>query len=109
MKKILILATVFGCAAAITASAGDAKENWEKTCAKCHGADGKGQTKMGQKLGVRDYSDAKVQADLKDDAAFKAIKEGLKDKEDKTLMKPAEGLTDDDIKALVAHMRSFKQ
>jgi len=109
MKKILILATVFGFAAAITASAADAKENWDKTCAKCHGADGKGQTKMGQKLGVRDYTDAKVQADLKDDAAFKAIKEGLKDKDDKTLMKPAEGLSDDDIKALVAQIRSFKQ
>jgi cytochrome c6 len=109
MKKILILATVLGFATAITARAGDAKETWEKTCTKCHGADGKGQTKMGQKLGVRDYSDAKVQADLKDDAAFKAIKEGLKDKDDKTLMKPAEGLSDDDIKALVAQVRSFKQ
>src|ERR1700742_2807627 len=109
MKKILILATVLGFATAMTALAGDAKETWEKTCAKCHGPDGKGKTKMGQKLGVRDYSDAKVQADLKDDAAFKAIKEGLKDKEDKTLMKPVEGLSDDDIKALVAQVRSFKQ
>jgi cytochrome c553 len=109
MKKILILATVFGLAAVVTASAGDAKETWDKTCAKCHGTDGKGQTKMGQKLGVRDYSDPKVQADLKDDAAFKAIKEGLKDKDDKTLMKPVEGLSDDEIKALVAQVRSFKQ
>jgi cytochrome c6 len=109
MKKLLILAAVLGFVTAMTARAGDAKETWEKTCSKCHGADGKGQTKMGQKLGVRDYTDAKVQADLKDDAAFKAIKEGLKDKEDKTLMKPAEGLSDDDIKALVAQVRSFKQ
>ena len=109
MKKLLILTTVLGFVTAMTARAGDAKETWEKTCSKCHGADGKGQTKMGQKLGVRDYTDAKVQADLKDDAAFKAIKEGLKDKEDKTLMKPAEGLSDDDIKALVAQVRSFKQ
>jgi len=109
MKKILLLATVFGFAAAMAASAADVKENWEKSCTKCHGADGKGDTKMGQKLGVRDYTDAKVQADLKDDAAFKAIKEGLKDKEDKTLMKPAEGLSDDEIKALVAQVRSFKK
>jgi cytochrome c6 len=109
MKKLLILAAVLGFVTAMTARAGDAKETWEKTCSKCHGADGKGQTKMGQKLGVRDYTDAKVQADLKDDAAFKAIKEGLKDKEDKTLMKPVEGLSDDDIKALVAQVRSFKQ
>lgn len=109
MKKILILTVIFGCAGAITASAADAKENWEKTCVKCHGEDGKGQTKMGQKLGVKDYTDAKVQADLKDDAAFKSIKEGLKDADGKTLMKPAEGLSDDEIKALVTQVRSFKK
>ena len=109
MKKLLLFAATFTFAAVVTASAGDAKETWEKSCAKCHGADGKGQMKMGQKLGVKDYTDAKVQAELKDDVAFKAIKEGLKDKDDKTLMKPAENLTDDEIKALVANVRSFKQ
>jgi cytochrome c553 len=108
MKKILILATILGFAAAMTASAGDAKETWDKTCAKCHGPDGKGQTKMGQKLGIKDYTDAKVQAAFTDDEAFKALKEGLKDSEGKTRMKPAEGLTDDEIKALVQHVRGFK-
>ncbi|HZL41786.1 MAG TPA: cytochrome c [Verrucomicrobiae bacterium] len=92
-----------------TALGADAKETWEKSCAKCHGADGKGQTKMGQKLGVKDYTDAKVQAELKDDEAFKAIKEGVKDKEGKTVMKPAEGLSDEEIKGLVAYVRSFKK
>ena len=100
---------LFRSGAWLSAYAGDAKENWEKSCAKCHGADGKGQTKMGQKLGMKDYTDAKVQDEMKDDAAFKAIKEGLKDKGGKVLMKPAEGLSDDDIKALVKHMRSFKK
>ncbi|MFO1477125.1 MAG: c-type cytochrome [Verrucomicrobiota bacterium] len=109
MKRILLLATVVGFAAALSASAGDAKENWDKMCSKCHGPDGKGQTKMGQKMGIKDYSDAKVQAELKDDEAFKALKEGLKDKEGKTLMKPVEGLSDDDIKALIAYMRGFKK
>jgi cytochrome c551/c552 len=64
---------------------------------------------MGQKLGIKDYTDAKVQAEMKDDAAIKAIKEGLKDKDGKVLMKPAEDLSDDDIKALVAFMRAFKK
>ena len=41
--------------------------------------------------------------------AIKAIKEGLKDKEDKTLMKAAEGLSDDEIKALVKYARDFKK
>ncbi len=94
---------------ALSVCAADAKANYEKDCAKCHGADGKGETKMGKKLGAKDYTDAKVQAELKDEAAFKAIKEGLKDKEGKTLMKPAEDTSDADIKALVAYMRTFKK
>ena len=89
--------------------AADVKEIYEKNCTKCHGPDGKGDTKMGKKLGAKDYTDAKVQAELKDDAAFKAIKDGFKDKEGKVLMKPAEGTSDADIKALVAYMRTFKK
>lgn len=104
-KKALVLTA--GLLIAALAQAGDAKENWEKSCTKCHGADGKGQTKMGQKLGIKDMTDAKVQEAFKDEQAFKAVKEGLKDKEGKTQMKAAEGLSDDDIKALVKHVRAF--
>jgi len=96
-------------AAALSARADGAKTIYEKDCAKCHGPDGKGDTKMGKKLGVKDYTDAKVQAELKDGAAIKAIKNGLKDKEDKVLMKPAESLSEEEIKGLVAYMRTFKK
>ena len=109
MKKTIILAAVIGFTAAMTASAADAKANWDSLCAKCHGADGKGQTKVGQMLGIKDFTDAKVQADIKDDAAFKSIKEGLKSDDGKTLMKPFDTLSDDDIKALVAYVRAFKK
>ena len=77
MKKSLILAIATLGAALATATAGDVKENWEKSCTKCHGADGKGQTKMGQKLNIKDLTDAKVQDGFKDEDAFKAIKEGV--------------------------------
>jgi len=109
MKRIIALVVVLACGSAMVASAADAKENWDKQCAKCHGKEGKGDTKMGQKVGVKDYTDAKVQGEMKDEAAFKAIKEGVKDKEGKTLMKPGEGLSDDDIKALVKLVRGFKK
>lgn len=109
MKRILFLTIAITSTALLSASAGDAKENWEKICVKCHGTDGKGQTKMGAKLNIKDLTDAKVQAELKDDVAFKSIKEGIKDKEGKIKMKSAENMTDDDIKALVAHVRSFKK
>lgn len=107
MKKLLILTITMLAAGALTASAASAKENYDKACAKCHGKEGKGDTKMGQKLGAKDYTDAKVQAAMKDADAFKAIKEGFKDKDGKTLMKPSEDLSDADIKALVAYMRTF--
>lgn len=109
MKKLLTL-TVVLCAFAVgSAYAADGKALYEKECAKCHGADGKGQTKMGQKMGARDYTDPKVQDAIKDDQMFKAAKEGFKDKDGKVLMKPSEGLSDDDIKAIVKYMRSFKK
>jgi len=109
MKKLLIAGIVGLLAATGSVRAGDSKAQYDQTCAKCHGADGTGDTRMGKKLGARDYTDAKVQADLKDDAAFKSIKEGLKDADGKNLMKPAEDLSDDDIKALVSYMRTFKK
>ncbi len=105
-KKALILTATLMVAA--LANAGDAKETYDKACAKCHGPDGKGKTKMGEKLGIKDYSDAKIQDAMKDEEAFKAIKEGIK-KDDKVLMKPAEGISDDDIKALVKLFRGFKK
>jgi cytochrome c553 len=108
MKKIIILAVACGFAAAVTARAADVKDNWNTLCVKCHGADGKGNTKIGARLGVKDFTDAKVQADLKDDAAFKALREGLKSDDDKTLMKPFDALSDDEIKALIAYVRSLK-
>ena len=109
MKKLIIVSVALLVAGAVTVRAADAKENWEKSCKVCHGTDGKGKTKMGEKYGIKDYTDAKVQDGMKDDAMFKAIKEGVKDG-DKTKMKAfGETLSDDEIKALVKYVRDFKK
>ena len=101
--------TVAACAAmVVSASAADVKETWAKDCAKCHGPDGKGDTKMGKKLEIKDFTDAKYQDSLKDEAMLKAIKEGVKDG-DKVRMKAAEGLSDEEIKAMVAYVRTLKK
>ena len=107
MKRMIqaaVLTALFVSAASLTAA--DAKALYEKQCAKCHGQDGKGQTKMGKQSGAKDYTDPKVQAEITDEKATKAIKEGVKVK-GKEVMKPAENLSDDDIKGLIAHVRSF--
>lgn len=89
--------------------AGDAKATYDKTCAACHGKEGKGDTAAGKKMGAKDWSDAKVQESLKDEDMSKSIKEGIKEGE-KTKMKGyGDKLSDDDIKALVAHIRGFKK
>ena len=109
MKKLMVISMALLIAGAVSVRAADAKENWDKNCAKCHGPDGKGKTKMGEKLGIKDYTDAKVQDGLKDDAMAKAIKEGVKDGE-KTKMKAfGDVLSDDEIKALVKYVRDFKK
>jgi cytochrome c6 len=108
MNKIILLTVAALTAVVVTASAADVKENWEKNCSKCHGPDGKGDTKMGKKVEVKDFTDAKVQAAMKDEDMFKAVKEGVKDG-DKVRMKAAEDLKDEEIKALVAYVRAFKK
>ena len=109
MKKLTLLAIPAALALAFTttASAADGKAVYADSCAKCHGDDGKGQTTMGKKVGARDYTDAAVQASFTDADGIKALKEGLK-KDDKTLMKPME-LSDEDNKAVITYMRTFKK
>jgi cytochrome c553 len=108
MKKLVVISVALLIAGAVSVRAADAKENWDKNCAKCHGPDGKGDTKMGKKIEIKDFTDAKYQASLKDDAMLKAIKEGVKDGE-KVRMKAAEGLSDEEMKALVTYVRAFKK
>jgi len=89
--------------------AAPASENWENLCTKCHGADGKGLTKVGKKLGLKDYTDAKVQAEMKDEDMAKTISDGVNDKAGKEKMKGYKAdLSADEVKDLVALIRKFK-
>lgn len=109
MKKLLAIVIAVASFAAWSTQAADGKALWEQHCAKCHGKDGKGETAMGKKVGAKDYSSAKVQEALTDSAASKAITDGFKTPEGKQVMKATEGLSADDVKALVAHLRSLKK
>jgi len=103
---------LFGALAALGAAlalAAPAAENWENHCAKCHGADGKGQTKAGRKLQVKDYTSAAEQAKFTDADAIRATAEGVKDPAGKERMKGfKDELSPKEIEELVAHVRTFK-
>ena len=94
--------------AAGAAQAAPAADNWDNHCASCHGVDGKAQTKTGKKLKLRDYTDAKVQAALKDDAMIKATADGVTVDGKEKMKAFKEELSADEIKDLVAHIRKFK-
>jgi cytochrome c6 len=107
--KFIVAATCISTAFAGIARAEDAGVIWTKTCAACHGKDGKGQTKMGRKVDVKDYTDSKVQAELTDEKATKALKEGIKDDKGKERMKAyGDQYSDEEIKSLIAYIRAFK-
>jgi cytochrome c553 len=90
------------------ALAAPAAENWDNLCASCHGADGKAQTKTGKKLKLRDYTEAKVQAELKDDAMAKAITDGVKIDGKEKMKAYKEEISGSEIQELVAYVRKFK-
>lgn len=108
LAKITMAAFLLAGALGWSAKAGDVTGIWNMNCAACHGKDGKGQTMMGRKLGIKDLTDPKVQAALTDEQAVKDIKEGVTEN-GRTKMKAfGDKFSDDQIKDLVAHVRSFK-
>lgn len=102
------LAALFAGAFCWTAAAADASANWTANCAACHGKDGKAETPIGRKLQIKDMSDPKVQDALTDAAATKDIKEGVTENGQTKMKAFGDKFSDDEIKALVAQIRSFK-
>lgn len=108
MKTTLIAsltaALALGATAALAAPAG---ENWDTHCAKCHGADGKAQTKLGAKLKLKDYTNAASLAKFTDADLAKATAEGVKENGKEKMKGYGDKLTPEEVTALVAHIRSF--
>ena len=97
-RKIFVLVTVIISSASIGFAA-DAAAIWSQQCASCHGKDGSGNTMMGKKLGVKDYT---KEQGFSDAEAANVIKNG------KGKMKGFKAkLSDADVKALVAYVRSL--
>jgi cytochrome c553 len=108
MKRTMLFAIAL-LGTVVVARADNAKVNWQMHCAMCHGKKGQANTPAGRMLGAPDLRQAKVQASFTDEAAFKAIKEGV-EKDGRRKMKSfANELTDKDIQELVKYLRTFKK
>ena len=107
ITKLAAIGLAFVLAAAFSQAA-PASENWENHCAKCHGADGKGQTKIGKKLKLKDYTDAQVQAAMTDEEIIKVTNEGIIENGKEKMKGYKDELSADEIKDFVAFIRKFK-
>ncbi|MFQ5351844.1 MAG: c-type cytochrome [Candidatus Binatia bacterium] len=106
-KVVMVLAVVgLLLSAAQGSGADDAKATWEKNCRACHGSDGKGDTKAGKKLGVKDLTAAEVKAGLEKGKMIETIKKGVTDGETgKTKMKAYAGkLSEEQVEALADYV-----
>ena len=109
MKSIGALTLSLLAASALSAAAADAKANWTKDCAQCHGPDGSANTKMGKILSAKNLTDPKVQASFTDQQAADAIKNGVKEGGKMKMKAFGDKLSDDEVKALVAYVRLLKK
>jgi mono/diheme cytochrome c family protein len=92
-----------------SASGADPKSNWMNNCMQCHGPDGSANTSMGKALNAKDLTNAGIQSSFTDAEAAAAIKDGVT-KEGMTRMIAFGGkLSDEEIKALVAYVRTLKK
>jgi mono/diheme cytochrome c family protein len=81
---------------------------WEAKCSKCHGIDGKAQTKAGAKWKIDDFTTAKWQKEMGDAEVRKTVLGGLRTKKGQVKMPSfKDKLTDDQITALIGYVRAF--
>ncbi len=85
----------------LCARADDAAATFKAKCAGCHGADGTGSA-MGKKLGAHDFTSADVQK-MSDAELSDIITNG------KGKMPAYKSLTPDQVKGLVAYIRTLKK
>jgi cytochrome c len=107
---VVAAAVAFLMLSGTAAVAADAAALWDKNCASCHGKDGKGKTKMGEKLKVRDLTDPKVMATLNKTNVSESMTKGVKEEGgEKLVMKSyAEKLSAEEITALTDYTLAIK-
>jgi cytochrome c6 len=93
----------------LAARAEDPKTNWTNNCIQCHGLDGSANTSMGKALNAKDLTSAQIQSSFTDVEAAAVIKDGVTRDGTTKMLAFGGKLTDEEIKALVAYVRTLKK
>ena len=95
---------------ALSAQADKTERTFQAKCASCHGEDGKGATKKGTEMGIKDMSSAAWQKDMTDEKIQKGIENGVdKTADGKKQQMDAykDKLKPEEITALVKYIRGL--
>ena len=106
-RWIIAVSTVGALGLSASSARAEVPEKWTKYCTKCHGDDGHGKTKMGEKLKVGDMTTADWQDKKKDDQMKARIRNG--NPEVKQPGFAADKLTDGEVDTLVKFIRTLRQ
>ena len=101
IRSILVLAAAVSLAGAVGFAQSAGEATYKAKCQMCHGATGAPSPGMAKMMGIKPISDPDIQK-LTDDQMIAAVKNG------KGKMKPVAGLTDAQIKEVVAFYRGLK-
>jgi cytochrome c oxidase cbb3-type subunit 3 len=110
LVSIAVLAIVVAASPAAATDLAAAKKNFVMFCSKCHGAEGKGNGPEAGTLSTkpRDFTDCARMKTMTDATLFTAIKEGGPAVNLSKDMQPwKDGMEDDEIRDLVALVRTF--
>ena len=100
-RSLLALAVVMSLAGAVSFAQSGGEATYKAKCAVCHGATGTPSAGMAKSMGIKAASDPAIKA-LTATQVFAAVKNG------KGKMHPVAGLTDAQIKDVVAFYRGLK-
>ncbi|GAX59489.1 cytochrome c, mono- and diheme variants [Candidatus Scalindua japonica] len=103
--SLLVLGSIF-CLSLANAFADDidTEEIYAEKCALCHGDDGKG-TDAGKGFGTKDFTDKEWQSSRTDDEFVNSITNGNPD--NTNYLPFGDMLSEEEIKAMVPHVRAF--
>ncbi len=103
MNRNCVAALFLAAAIAIPSLAQSGADTYKSKCLMCHGADGLAATNIGKAMKIPSFKDPAV-VKAPDAQLFTAVKNG------KGKMQPfASKLTDDQIKAVVAYIRTLEK